>query len=55
MMTVQHIDAIRDQIKNEMSSSSANLQQVNQLLTQAKVPVDIYIKKSTSNVSCSWY
>lgn len=36
-MTLQQLDALRDQLKNEMSGSSPNLQKVGQLLTQAKV------------------
>ncbi|GAN06596.1 26S proteasome non-atpase regulatory subunit 8 [Mucor lusitanicus] len=37
MMTVQQLDVLRDQLKQELSSSSSNLQKVGQLLTQAKV------------------
>jgi hypothetical protein len=37
MMTVQQLDALRDQLKHEMSASSPNLQKVGQFLTQAKV------------------
>ncbi|GAA5802276.1 hypothetical protein HPULCUR_007739 [Helicostylum pulchrum] len=36
-MTLQQLDALRDQLKNEMSGSSPNLQKVGQLLTQAKI------------------
>lgn len=36
-MTVQQLDVLRDQLKQELSSSSSNLQKVGQLLTQAKV------------------
>lgn len=36
-MTSQQLDVLRDQLKNEMSASSPNLQKVGQLLTQAKV------------------
>jgi 26S proteasome regulatory subunit N12 len=38
-MTLQQLDALRDQLKNEMSGSSPNLQKVGQLLTQAKVKI----------------
>lgn len=37
MMTVQQLDVLRDQLKQELSSSSSNLQKAGQLLTQAKV------------------
>jgi hypothetical protein len=36
-MTLQQLDALRDQLKNEMGSSSPNLQKLGQLLIQAKV------------------
>lgn len=37
MMTVKQLDALRDQLKHEMSAGSPNLQKVGQLLIQAKV------------------
>lgn len=36
-MTVKQLDALRDQLKHEMSAGSPNLQKVGQLLIQAKV------------------
>lgn len=36
-MSLQQLQALRDQLRNEMNTPSPNLQLVGQLLTQAKV------------------
>ncbi|KAI8976738.1 cornichon protein-domain-containing protein [Pilobolus umbonatus] len=36
-MTLQQLESVRDQIKNELKASAANLNKIGQLLTQAKV------------------
>lgn len=53
-MTLQQLDALRDQLKNEMSGSSPNLQKVGQLLTQAKVLLYIFffVQQLTHNIDC---